>query len=92
MERVHRILVLLGTAVIFLVAGLAHADPDQAAKRALYRRGAQLWPVYCAQCHKPRPGSEFSPDQWSVIIMHMRSRANLSGEDAVAILTYLQGR
>jgi hypothetical protein len=78
--------------IITLVAGFSHADDGRAPRRALYRRGAMLWPVYCAQCHKPRPGSEFPPDQWSVIIMHMRSRAILSGEDARAILTYLQAR
>jgi mono/diheme cytochrome c family protein len=78
--------------LIALIAGFARADDGRAARRALYRRGAMLWPVYCAQCHKPRPGSEFPPEQWSVIIMHMRSRAILSGEDARAILTYLQAR
>ncbi len=58
----------------------------------LFLRGAKLWPVYCNTCHNARPGSDFSPAEWQMIMMHMRTQANLPAEDAKAILTYLQQR
>ncbi len=69
----------------------SHSDPqDQAEQRALFLRGAQLWPVYCNTCHNARPGSEFSPTEWRMIIMHMRTQANLTPLDARAVLEYLR--
>jgi cytochrome c5 len=58
----------------------------------LFLRGAKLWPVYCNTCHNARPGSDFSPAEWQMIMMHMRTQANLPAEDANAILTYLKQR
>lgn len=67
-------------------------DPPQNAdeRRTLFRRGAQLWPVYCNTCHIARPSSEFSPTEWNMIMMHMRTQANLPAEDARAVLEYLK--
>jgi mono/diheme cytochrome c family protein len=53
----------------------AEENPNE--RRQLFRDGARLWPVYCAQCHNARPGSEFAPYQWDTILMHMRTQANL---------------
>lgn len=64
------------------------SSPEE--RRALFRRGAQLWPVYCNTCHNARPGAEFSPAEWNMILMHMRTQANLPAEDARAILEYLK--
>jgi mono/diheme cytochrome c family protein len=76
-------------------ARLARANPgdgaqSQAERRALFLRGAQLWPVYCNTCHNARPSSEFSASEWQMIIMHMRTQANLPSEDARAVLEYLK--
>ena len=76
-------------------AGLARAggfDPPQNAdeRRTLFRRGAQLWPVYCNTCHNARPSAEFSPAEWNMIMMHMRTQANLPAQDARAVLEYLK--
>ena len=68
------------------------AAQSSAEQKALFRRGARLWPMYCSQCHKPRSGAEFSPAQWDTVMMHMRARANFTGEDARALLVYLQAR
>jgi cytochrome c5 len=62
----------------------------QAEQRALFLRGAQLWPVYCNTCHNARPGAEFSPAEWRMIMMHMRTVANLPANDARAVLEYLR--
>jgi mono/diheme cytochrome c family protein len=66
------------------------AEENPTESRQLFRDGARLWPVYCAQCHNARPGSEFAPYQWDTILMHMRTQANLPARDARAILQYLK--
>ena len=83
---------LLAIALLTLSAGqaLAAADSEQQQQRELFKQGAKLWPVYCAQCHNARPGSEFSPAQWDVIMMHMRTQANLPARDARALTEYLK--
>ena len=48
--------------------------------------------TYRSPCHNARPGSDFSPAEWQMIMMHMRTQANLPAEDANAILTYLKQR
>jgi mono/diheme cytochrome c family protein len=87
-----RILIALGLAALLIgaVGQAVRADQSAAEKRQLFREGAQLWPVYCAQCHNARPGSEFAPYQWDAIMMHMRTQANLPAKDARAILEYLK--
>lgn len=72
------------------IRALAQEGPSPAERRVLFMRGAELWPIYCNTCHNARPGSEFSPTEWNMIMMHMRSQANLPAEDARAILEYLK--
>ena len=73
--------------------GAATVKQQAAAEHAkMFLRGAKLWPVYCNACHSARPGSDFSPAEWQMILMHMRTQANLPAEDANAILTYRQQR
>ena len=82
---------LLAIVLLALIAGKAlAAESEQQQQRQLFKLGAKLWPVYCAQCHNARPGSEFSPVQWDVIMMHMRTQANLPANDARAMTEYLK--
>jgi cytochrome c5 len=96
-------LILVAAALLMAIATFAprvqaQAESNQAAVEAkakaehakLFLRGAKLWPVYCNTCHNARPGSDFSPNEWQMIMMHMRTQANLPPEDAKAILTYLE--
>jgi hypothetical protein len=89
----------LGLAIFGLIAitatsvSLGAAQPavsGETERRALFLRGAQLWPVYCNTCHNARTGAEFSTAEWQMIIMHMRTQANLTAYDARAVLEYLQ--
>ncbi len=61
--------------------------PEQ---RELFREGARLWPVYCAQCHNARPGSQFSPAQWDIITMHMRTQSIMPAKNMRAIKEFLK--
>jgi mono/diheme cytochrome c family protein len=82
---------LLAIVLLALTVGKAlAAESEQQQQRQLFKLGAKLWPVYCAQCHNARPGSEFSPVQWDVIMMHMRTQANLPANDARAMTEYLK--
>ncbi len=88
--------VALSLLVMFAMVGLSPvcgraAEQDRSSKKALYREGARLWPAYCSQCHVARPGGEYSPAEWDTVMMHMRFRANLSGEQTRAIVQFLKG-
>jgi nitrate/TMAO reductase-like tetraheme cytochrome c subunit len=50
----------------------------------------QLWSENCSRCHNMRQSDEFSDAQWAAIVHHMRLRANLTGDDARKITTFLQ--
>src|SRR6202162_3658176 len=88
--------ILIALVLLAGIAGSMTTTPCRAAaetkaeKRQMMRQGAELWPVYCNQCHNARPGSEFAPYQWDQIMMHMRALPNLPCEDARAILEYLK--
>lgn len=74
-------------ASLVLVAGTlgCAANMKQSAKP-----GAQLWGENCGRCHNIRPPQSYSDGEWEVVTMHMRGRANLSGEEAEKILEFLQ--
>jgi mono/diheme cytochrome c family protein len=86
------------TAVGFLLFALAFGFYNQAVakevqtqeQRQLFVEGARLWPVYCAQCHNARPGSQFSPAQWDAITMHMKTLSNMPAKDMRAIKEFLK--
>jgi mono/diheme cytochrome c family protein len=85
------IISFIGITVCFVSSSAAQPAPSgEAERRALFLRGAQLWPVYCNTCHNARTGAEFSPAEWEMILMHMRTQANLTPQDASAILEYLR--
>jgi mono/diheme cytochrome c family protein len=66
------------------------AEQQSAEQRRLFVEGARLWPVYCAQCHNARPGSQFSPAQWDAITMHMRTQSIMPAKDMRAIKEFLK--
>jgi mono/diheme cytochrome c family protein len=52
--------------------------------------GARVYGNNCARCHVARASSERSDVEWTVIVMHMRARANLTRSQAAAVLAFLQ--
>lgn len=64
------------------VLGIFPAPPD--------KPGAQLWAESCSRCHNAPPPERFSDAQWSIVVHHMRSRANLTGEEQRKITEFLQ--
>ncbi|MGH7813409.1 MAG: hypothetical protein ACREQI_05335 [Candidatus Binataceae bacterium] len=94
--RKAMIAIIISWFAVGAIGGFAFAQDQgkmtKAEKRELFRKGAQLWPVYCAQCHNARPPSEKAPYEWNQIIMHMRTLSNMPAGDANAILVYLKSR
>ena len=54
------------------------------------KTGTQLWSENCTRCHNARPPTYYSGAQWTLVMHHMRSRANLTGEEERKILAFLQ--
>ena len=52
--------------------------------------GAQLWSQNCGRCHNIRSPGMYSDAQWEVAMLHMRVRANLTGEEHRKILAFLK--
>jgi hypothetical protein len=52
--------------------------------------GAELYSIHCNRCHPERYPTERTAAQWKTILLHMRVRANLPGDQARTILKYLQ--
>ncbi len=53
--------------------------------------GAELWADNCARCHNMRPPDQYSSKEWGIIMIHMRVRAGLTGEEGQAIRAFLEG-
>jgi mono/diheme cytochrome c family protein len=75
------------TASTLRTSAAGEQAPEQ---KQQFIEGAKLWPVYCAQCHNARPGSQFSPAQWDAITMHMRTLSNMPAKDMRAIKVFLK--
>ena len=56
----------------------------------LGKSGSQLWSENCARCHNMRSPSAYSDAEWSVVMHHMRVRAQLTAEEHKAILEFLK--
>jgi len=84
-------MILLALAIAAMTPSVSTATEEQTKEqRELYVTGAKLWPVYCAQCHNARPGSQFSPAQWDAITMHMRTQSIMPAKDIRAITEFLK--
>ena len=51
--------------------------------------GAKLWSEHCQRCHRVRDPSDLDRDSWTVVMLHMRVRANLTAEETHEILAFL---
>jgi hypothetical protein len=53
--------------------------------------GAALWADNCARCHNMRPSDQYSAKEWGIVMLHMRVRSGLTGEEGRAIRAFLEG-
>ncbi len=88
-------LALAGMLWLLPAAGVQAAEPAAQSTAAndpmQFARGAKSWADNCGRCHNLRDPKELRDDQWRAATMHMRVRANLTGQDTLDILAFLQG-
>ena len=75
---------IIGIFFITAIIGCAARMPNAA------KPGAMLWGENCARCHDIRPPSSLSDEQWDVAVLHMRTRANLTGDEAEKVAAFLK--
>ncbi len=66
--------------------GSAASDTTLAARIG---RGAELFSRTCQRCHNPRGPAERTDREWVIIMQHMRTRANLTREQANLVRDFL---
>lgn|SRR5574341_2319379 len=71
------------------MVGLALVAPGALAAQAGTGEGADIYARTCGRCHNARSPLERSDREWSVIMLHMRVRAGLTGKDARAVRDFL---
>lgn len=85
MRKTKMIMAILGLLVLGAVVFYAYASTEMAEKG-----GAELWGENCLRCHNSPSPSSFSDEQWEVVGMHMRIRANLTEEETKKIIEFLE--
>ncbi len=83
-QRIRRVCIGVGLALALHAANAAAQDGD------LVSEGARVYGNTCGSCHNARSPLERTDRQWTVIINHMRARANLTGSETRAVLAFLQ--
>ena len=78
--------VIMGISTLMIIGCATGGKPSFSSEKT----GAQLWGDNCVRCHNAPSPSAFSDVQWETITMHMRVRANLSGEDIKKMVEFLQ--
>lgn len=73
-----------------LLVAIAEPAADTAASPQSGLDGAKVFAWNCGSCHSERYPKERTDAQWDQIVTHMRVRANLTAEQAKAVLHYLQ--
>ena len=54
------------------------------------KSGAQIWGETCIRCHNPPSPDTFSDLEWDVATRHMQIRANLTQEETLKVIEFLQ--
>ncbi|MGD2045829.1 MAG: cytochrome c [Gemmatimonadota bacterium] len=86
MKTIHAV---AATAILLVAAGCASMGSGSGENRMNTASGAELWRATCSHCHNLRGAQEYTAEQWSIIVSHMRTRAEISRSDAERIAAYL---
>jgi hypothetical protein len=74
-------------------APLREPGPGQGAPNCCYEdslQGGQIFDMYCGNCHNARSLAERPFSNYQNAAMHMRVRANLTGEEYAKLMTFLR--
>jgi len=82
--------ILISFLIIVLITLSLLFNACSESKKVADKSGAQLWGENCARCHNPPSPGEFNNDNWEIVGMHMRVRANLIQPDIDKIVGFLK--
>jgi len=72
-----------------MTIGSFSAIGQHASDPTLIAKGARLYSENCGRCHNPRPASDYSKKEWSVVMPHMREKAHMTGQESLAVEAFL---
>lgn len=81
---------LLGPWALMVTSLAIVTIPAAAQQERSVSEGARVYGSTCGRCHNPRSPLEYSDRHWTVIINHMRVRANLTGGQVRNVVAFLQ--
>ena len=84
MKKLHLLSVLLLTLGGGLITLFTQAIAAEVGS------GAEIINNNCARCHNSRPAQEFSTQEWSVILPHMREKAHLTGQETETVMDFFK--
>lgn len=77
-------LILTGLYTVSFTVQAEHVDDP-----SLVAKGAKLYSQNCGRCHNPRPATDYTKKEWSVVMPHMREKAHMTGKEALAVEAFL---
>jgi hypothetical protein len=80
----------LALLIIGCTSSMTSTQPILASSSESDKGASQLWEENCNRCHNYRPASTYNDYQWTVVMRHMRVRANLTATEEKQILQFLQ--
>lgn len=93
MKTIAKLKFQICALAIFIVgctSSMKSQQPILASASDSEKGAAQLWEENCNRCHNYRPASTYNDYQWTVVMRHMRVRANLTANEEKQILAFLQ--
>jgi len=78
---------LAALSIMFVGTQLVLAE--HASDPELIAKGAKLYSENCGRCHNPRPASDYSKKEWSVVMPHMREKAHMTGKESLAVEAFI---
>lgn len=94
MQGMNRIKFLLLITSVSLIWGSteSYASDVNQSSAANIALGAKEWTANCARCHNYIPTTEYSAENWQIIMSHMRLQAGLTGQEARNIYLFLSAQ
>jgi len=77
------------TFVAIFIFGTNLSQANHTSDQSLVAKGAKLYSENCSRCHTPRPATDYSKSEWSVVMPHMREKAHMTGNEALAVEAFL---
>ena len=81
------IVISLMSATVGIISLLANSC---ASTKLIEKSGNVLWSDNCGRCHNIPPSSVYNNEQWEIVGMHMKLRANLTEDETKKIVAFLK--